>query len=171
MTSTEESFADFVRERSSVLLRTSYLLCAGDRGAAEDLLQDVLERMFCRWRRISGPPEPYARKALANAAANRWRSRSRRVTEAPLDDVLGPSEPGHEDGVIARAELVRALAALPPKMRTVIVLRYFEDFTEEQAAQALGCGKGTVKSQTSRGLARLRDLISPDASDLLEERR
>jgi hypothetical protein len=84
-------FELFVASRSTVLLRTAYLLCAGDRGAAEDLLQDVLERMYPKWRRIKGNPEAYARVALANASANRWRTRSRRVRETPL--TTAPPQP------------------------------------------------------------------------------
>jgi len=96
----EEGFAEFVRHRSGPLLHTAYLLCAGDRGAAEDMLQDVLERMYPRWRRVRGSPEAYARAALANAAANRWRRRSRRVAEAPLPaDVPAPALDGPEDAV------------------------------------------------------------------------
>src|SRR5918992_2282182 len=96
----EEGFAEFVRHRSGPLLHTAYLLCAGDRGAAEDLLQDVLERMYPRWRRVRGSPEAYARAALANAAVNRWRRHSRRVAEAPLSaDVPAPALDGPEDAV------------------------------------------------------------------------
>src|ERR1041384_5155834 len=82
----EADFTDFVTHRGAALLRTAFLLCGGDRTAAEDLLQDVLERAFPKWRRIRGRPEPYLRAALANTAANRWRSRSRRVREVPLSD-------------------------------------------------------------------------------------
>ncbi|HEY4458013.1 MAG TPA: sigma factor [Pseudonocardiaceae bacterium] len=80
----QDDFVDFVAHRSGALLRTAFLLCGGDQGAAEDLLQDVLERAFPRWHRIAGPPEPYLRAALANAATNRWRARSRRVAETTL---------------------------------------------------------------------------------------
>ncbi|MCO1579977.1 SigE family RNA polymerase sigma factor [Crossiella sp. SN42] len=162
----DEGFDAFVETRSTALLRTAYLLCAGDRGAAEDLLQDVLERTYGKWRRINTAPEAYVRAALANAAANRWRHRSRRVREAPLEDGVPPSLPGHEQQVADRDALLRALAELPHKMRTVVVLRYFDDLTEAQAAQALGCGVGTIKSQTSRGLARLRDLLDPVGAEL-----
>ncbi|GAB3908365.1 SigE family RNA polymerase sigma factor [Kibdelosporangium lantanae] len=153
-------FEQFVAYRSAILLRTAYLLCAGDRGAAEDLLQDVLERMYPKWRRIKGEPEAYARAALANAAANRWRWRSRRVREAPLEDHAHPVVGGPEQGVLDRDEVVRALGALPVRMRAVLVLRFFDDLTEAQTAAALGCGVGTVKSQTSRGLARMRALLA-----------
>ncbi|MBN6038733.1 SigE family RNA polymerase sigma factor [Amycolatopsis sp. 195334CR] len=152
-------FEGFVSARSPALLRTAYLLCGGDRGAAEDLLQDVLERMYPRWRRIRGEPEAYARAALANASANRWRRRSRRVAEAPLHDTAAPSVRGPEESVVDRDHVVRALAALPEKMRAVLVLRFFDDLSEADTAAAMSCSPGTVKSQTSRGLARLRELL------------
>lgn len=155
-------FELFVASRSTVLLRTAYLLCAGDRGAAEDLLQDVLERMYPKWRRIKGNPEAYARVALANASANRWRTRSRRVRETPL--TTAPAQPvrGPEKEVVDRDEVVRALGELPDRMRAVIVLRFFDDLSETDTATALGCSTGTVKSQTARGLAKLRDLLDED---------
>jgi RNA polymerase sigma-70 factor (sigma-E family) len=153
-------FEAFVNDRSAVLLRGAYLLCGGDRGAAEDLLQDVLARMYPRWRRIRGDPEAYARAALANAAANRWRRRARRVAEAPLEAAAQSGIAGPEHQVAERDSVVRALGELPARMRAVLVLRYFHDLTEAQTAAALGCGVGTVKSQTSRGLTRLRELLS-----------
>lgn len=159
----DRDFTEFVAYRSSALLRTAYLLCGGDRGAAEDLLQDVLERVYPRWRKISGNPEGYVRAALANAATNRWRRKARRVTEAPLEHAVSAGVAGHEQGVLARDQLVRAMHDLPPRMRTVLVLRFFEDMTEAQAADVLRCSVGTIKSQTSRGLAKLRELVAePD---------
>lgn len=158
----EADFTDFVTHRAPALLRTAYLLCGGDRGAAEDLLQDVLEKAFPRWRRIKGRPEPYLRAALANAAANRWRTRSRRVSEVPLADEAPPARPGPEQQVIEEDRVVRALRTLPPRMRAVLVLRYFDDMAEAEIAKALRCSTGTVKSQTSRGLARLRELLDDE---------
>lgn len=163
-----EGFTDFVRLRSGPLLRTAYLLCAGDRQAAEDLLQDVLERMYPRWRRISGSPEAYARVALANAAVNRWRRHSRRVVEAPLPDhTVGPTVAGPHESIGHHDDLLAALAQLPPRQRAAVVLRYFDDLSEADTAAALGCRVGTVKSQTARGLARLRAVLDsgvPDAA-------
>jgi RNA polymerase sigma-70 factor (sigma-E family) len=155
----EADFTDFVAHRAPELLRTAYLLCGGDRGAAEDLLQDVLERAYPRWRRIKGRPEPYLRAALANAASNRWRNRSRRVNEVPLDEATTTTRTGHEQQVIDHDQVVRALRQLPPRMRAVLVLRYFDDMSEADVAAALRCSIGTVKSQTSRGLVRLRELL------------
>lgn len=151
-----EDYDRFVVVAAPRLLRTAYLL-TGDRAAAEDLLQDVLERLFVAWPRVQDPL-PYARRALVHAAANRWRRKGRRrETELlPSHDVQVP------DATAAGAErdrVVRALAELPDRQRAVVVLRYFEDLTEAQAAEALGCSTGTVKSHGSRALQRLRHLL------------
>lgn len=133
----------------------------GDRSAAEDLLQDVLERMYVAWPRIDDPAA-YARRALVNASTNRWRLRGRRP-ERPLDDAPEPlvSDRTEEHG--RRDELVRAVACLPPRQRAVVVLRFLEDLSEAETARALGCTAGTVKSQTARALAKLRDLVGESA--------
>jgi RNA polymerase sigma-70 factor (sigma-E family) len=167
---TGPDFEEFVSTRSPVLLRTAYLLCGGDHGAAEDLLQDVLERVYPKWRRIRVNPESYVRAALANAAANRWRRRARRVAEVPLPAGIAPAVPGPEHGVANQDLVVRALGALPARMRAVLVLRFFDDLSEMDTAVALRCGVGTVKSQTSRGLARLRELLDNDAFSPAERR-
>jgi RNA polymerase sigma-70 factor (sigma-E family) len=163
----DAEFADFVTHRSPALLRTAYLLCGGDHAAAEDLLQEVLERVYPRWRRVRENPEAYVRVSLANAATNRWRHRGRRVKEAPLDwDSPQPHVASPEQQVLDQDLVVRALATLPPRMRAVLVLRFFDDLSETDTAAALRCGVGTVKSQTSRGLARLRELIAPSSLPL-----
>jgi RNA polymerase sigma-70 factor (sigma-E family) len=151
----EAGFTEFVQARSTALLRTAVLLAGGDRGHAEDLVQGVLERMYVRWDRIDGPPEAYARRALAHAAVNRWRTRRRRP-ELPL---LTEDAPDRDPAatVDLRDALVRALLTLPPRQRAVLVLRFLDDLPEEEVARALGCSVGTVKSQTSRALARLRE--------------
>jgi RNA polymerase sigma-70 factor (sigma-E family) len=151
----EAGFTEFVRASSTALLRTAVLLAGGDRGHAEDLVQGVLERMYVRWDRIDGPPEAYARRALTHAAVNRWRTRRRRP-ELPLltRDVTAQDRAADVD---LRDALVRALLTLAPRQRAVLVLRFLDDLPEEEVARALGCSVGTVKSQTSRGLAKLRD--------------
>jgi RNA polymerase sigma-70 factor (sigma-E family) len=159
----EADFTDFVTHRAPALLRTAFLLCGGDRGAAEDLLQGVLERAYPRWRRIQDKPEPYLRAALANAAANRWRARSRRVSEVSLDQATDPTRTGHEQQIVDHDQVVRVLGRLPARMRAVLVLRFFDDMSEADIAKALRCSTGTVKSQTSRGLTRLRELLTEDA--------
>lgn len=163
MAATDEwGFEQFVRGRSTSLLRTAYLL-TGDRGHAEDLLQGVLERTARRWSSIADSPDAYVRRALANAAVNRWRRH--RPHEVELHDVH--DRPGRDDieTVATRDALIRGLMALPTRQRAVLVLRYFDDLTEAETAAALGCSVGTVKSQASRGLDRLRLLVDPQSPE------
>ena len=153
----EAAFEDFVRGRAGALLRTAYLL-TGDRHTAEDLLQEVLERMYLRWPRID-EPEAYARRALLNRATNRWRLRRRRP-EAPMPAGTDPPAPDHADGVAVQTTVVAALRTLPPRQRAVVVLRYLDDLSESDVAHLLGCSVGTVKSHGARGLARLRTALA-----------
>ncbi|MBL7259117.1 SigE family RNA polymerase sigma factor [Paractinoplanes lichenicola] len=152
-------FDDFVRSRSTGLLRVAYLL-TGDRHAAEDLLQEVLEQMYVRWRRIEGAPEAYARKALVNRATNRWRWRARRP-ETPLGAEHERAGRDHGDDVAIRAAVLDALRDLPPRQRAAVVLRYLDDLPVHEVAEALGCTEGTVKSNSSRGLDRLKQVLGP----------
>jgi RNA polymerase sigma-70 factor (sigma-E family) len=153
-----ENFDAFVVGTSPRLLRTAFLL-VGDRNHAEDLLQEVLEKMYVGWMRIDDPLA-YAHRALVRRAQNRWRSRLRKpeTTWGDRDVAVDPVD------VEGRDALVRALLTLPHGQRAVIVLRYLQDLTTEQTARALGCSVGTVKSQTARALPRLRALL-----DLAEE--
>ena len=138
------------------LLRTAVLL-AGSHDEGEDLLQAALERVFRRWRTIRGDPEGYLRRTLYHLAADGWRRkgawRARMSLLRPLETL-----PDGTDAVDRRDHLVRLLRELPPRQRTAIVLRYWEELTEAEAAQAMGCSPGTVKSATSRGMRRLREL-------------
>lgn len=152
-------FDDFVRARSTGLLRVAYLL-TGDRHAAEDLLQDVLEQMYVRWRRIGDAPEAYARRALVNRSVNRWRRFTRRP-EAPLGRHDRPA-PDHSEDVVVRDAVVAALRDLPPRQRAAVVLRYLDDLPVHEVAAALGCSDGTVKSNAARGLDRLRAVLGPE---------
>jgi len=151
------SFEDFARARSGSLLRTALLL-TGQRAEAEDLVQIALERAYRHWPRIcrSEGPERYVRKILARASAERWRRLARRPERAMPAAEHGPVEQDRTNEIADRDYLLRALAALPPRQRAVVVLRYFDDLSEAETAQMLGCSLGTVKSQTARGLARLR---------------
>lgn len=149
-----ESFDAFVAARSPALLRSAYLLC-GDRGRAEDLVQTALAKVWVRWDRIGEMEhvEAYVRRVLFTGYAAWWR-RGRR--EVPVLDVPDGRRPDHAGGVGDRADVTAALRRLPKGQRTVVVLRYYEDMTEAQTAELLGCSVGTVKSQTARALARLR---------------
>jgi RNA polymerase sigma-70 factor (sigma-E family) len=146
-------FADFVNGRGPALQRTAYLL-TGDWGLAEDLLQTALAKSYLAWDSIRhGDPEGYVRKVLANTHATWWRRRWRGETPTShLPDSAAP-EHGHED----RLALAEALARLPRRQRAVVVLRFHEDMTEAAVAKALGISVGTVKSQTAKALAKLRE--------------
>jgi RNA polymerase sigma-70 factor (sigma-E family) len=152
----EAQFQEFVRARWSRLVRTAYLL-TGDAHHAEDLTQTALAKAYRSWRRVarSDNPEAYVRKMLVSCNSDRFRKR--RVAEALT---AAPPEVAGRDEAVARADersaLLGALAGLPPKQRAVIVLRYWEDLSEAEVAEILGCSPGTVKSQASKGLAKLR---------------
>ena len=157
----DPSFEAFVEARSTALLRTAYLL-TGDRGHAEDLLQTTLLRTALHWSRARESPDAYARRVLVNLSRDRIRSLFRRPREAPLPpdpDSLRAVDAGYEQ-VTERRVVVEALAKLPTRQRQVIVLRFVEDLSIEQTAALLGFSAGTVKSYTSRALARLRELLA-----------
>ncbi|GAA2712816.1 SigE family RNA polymerase sigma factor [Actinoplanes palleronii] len=147
----------FVAERGSALLATAVFL-TGSRVAGEDLLQAALERLMRKWHRVRGDPEGYLRRMLYHLAVDRWRVR-RRQPEVLMDVDPGSHPDGTED-LHLREVLLQALAALPPRQRVVLVLRYWEELSEAEIAAALGCSAGTVKSSASRGLARLRELTA-----------
>jgi RNA polymerase sigma-70 factor (sigma-E family) len=151
-----------IAERGPALLATATLL-AGGRAAGEDLLQGALERMMRAWRRIDGDREGYLRRTMYHLAVDSWRMRRRRP------EVLGafepPAQPDGTDRLDLRQALVQALGGLPPRQRAALVLRYWEQLSEAEAADVLGCSVGTVKSATSRGLARLRELTAAWAPD------
>ena len=162
---TEASFEDFVRARSDSLLRTALLLTGQRRAEAEDLLQLALERAYRHWPKICGSegPERYVRRILASASTDRWRRLARRPEHA-MPAGGGPVVPDRTGEIADRDYLLRALAALPPRQRAVLVLRYFDDLSEAETAAMLGCSLGTVKSQAARGQARLRDAAGAPAA-------
>jgi RNA polymerase sigma-70 factor (sigma-E family) len=138
------------------LVRVAYAV-SGDLGVAEDAVQTAFAKAYRSWRRVSRleAPEAYVRKMAVNEVLNsRRRAHIRReVTRAELPDATGPSS---YDGTLAHEEMWRAVSALPPRQRAVLVLRYYEDLSEQQIADVLGCRPGTVKSQSSAALASLR---------------
>lgn len=151
----EQAFGLFVAARSRHLLQTAYLL-TGDRHRAEDLLQTALTRAYLRWDRISSDdPEGYVRRILANAHIDWWRRKPWR--EQPTDVLPEAAVPDASDAVEVRDAVLTALATLPRRQRAVVVLRYYEDLSEAEIAETLGCSAGTVKSAASRAIARLRD--------------
>lgn len=150
-----EAFDAFARARTASLLRFAHLL-TGDPHRAADLVQDALERTALAWPRIRNrdDPEAYVRRIIVNRNVSIWR-RTRRehlVSEFP-DQAYEPRD--RYDAV-----LWAELAALPPRQRAVLVLRFYEDLGEARTAEVLGCSVGTVKSSTSRALARLRQRLA-----------
>lgn len=143
------TFDEFAAARTGALLRYAHVL-TGDRARAEDLVQDALAGLYRHWDRVGGgQPEQYARRSVLNGYLGRWRRIGRweqpAATAAPEAD-----GPDLAQDVVERDAMRRALAGLPPRMRAVIVLRFYEDMTEAQTAAALGVAVGTVKSTTAK---------------------
>jgi RNA polymerase sigma-70 factor (sigma-E family) len=170
------SFEAFVAARGAALLRTARLLCRAPEDA-EDVCQAALERAYRHWSRIRGDnPEPYVRRILVNLVINRARraallsfvtlgDHSDRTTDDPSARAApGAAAEADRDraAVEVRGALIAGLRALSPRQRAVLVLRYWEDMSEAQAGEILGCSVGTVKAHASRGLARLRELVDGD---------
>ncbi len=149
--------------RGPHLMRAAIAL-AGSRSDGEDLLQAALERLLRNYRRVDSDAEGYLRRTLYNLAADGWR---RRGVVRRWQPVLAAPE-GRSDGtdeVDIRDALVRMLAQLPPRQRVVIVLRYWEQLSEDETAAFLGCSPGSVKSAASRGMRRLRELAGATAAE------
>jgi RNA polymerase sigma-70 factor (sigma-E family) len=152
-----DGLTSLVEERGPALLATAVLL-TGSRAGGEDLLQAALERLMRAWRRVSEDREAYLRRTMYHLAVDRWRLRRRRPEVVAT--VEPPTQSDGTDRYDLRDALIRALATLPPRQRAVLVLRYWEQLSEAEAASVLGCSVGTVKSSASRGLARLRSLAT-----------
>jgi RNA polymerase sigma-70 factor (sigma-E family) len=147
------SFDDFVSARGDALWRSAWLL-TGDSHLAEDLVQTALAKSYGAWDRVGDPAgfEAYVRRALYTTYVSWWRRRWN--AERPTETLPETPEPGPD--IALRRDLLTALSTLPRGQRAVVVLRYFEDRSERETADTLGCSVGTVKSQTSRALAALR---------------
>jgi RNA polymerase sigma-70 factor (sigma-E family) len=163
-----EGFHDFVVARRSGLTSLAYLL-TGNQHAAEELVQEALVEAARRWRRIAagGDPEPYVRRIVYTRHVDWWRRVGRREIHrfetadvASTEDVAGSAD--------ARVVLRAALGRLTPRQRAVLVCRFFEDRTEVETAQVLGCSVSTVKSQTRHALRRLRELAPDLVSGFVE---
>jgi RNA polymerase sigma-70 factor (sigma-E family) len=169
-----EQFERFVTETSDRLLRTAYLV-VWDLGEAEDLVQDCLSKVARRWPRVRAMDQPYAyaRRVLINLALDGAVRRSRRREEVAIEyEPVDRRSEADLRQVEDAATLTPALGQLPPRQRAVLVLRYFEDLTEEQTAALLGCSVGTVKATTSHAFSKLRlsDLRPLSELPLLKER-
>ena len=155
----DDGFDAFVRRHGQALCRTAFLL-TGDHHLAEDLVQVALAKVAGRWTRIvaSGDPMPYVRTTLLRTAIA-WRRR-RWHGEVPTETL---PDRGAVDAPIDRREQVRAaLLELPRRQRAVVVLRFYDDLSEAETARLLGCSVGTVKSQSAKARAHLRELLGHD---------
>ena len=162
----ESDFDAFVEGRSPALLRSAYLLVQ-DEGLAEDLLQTALIKAWFAWGRIQDP-EAYVRRIMVTTSASWWRRRWHRETPT---EVHGEPPAGSGDHEPADAQdLWVAIGHLPRRQRAVVVLRYLEDRSEVETASLMGCSVGTVKSQCSKALVKLRSDVAL-ASDIEEGSR
>ena len=164
----DEEFTEFVHAAWPGLYRTAYLML-GEHQLAEDLVQSALAKTYASWHRVREPEAApaYARVVLANTAASWFRRRSWR-NEHP-SEIL--PETGHEHDPSDRPAVVDALRTLPPRQRAVVVLRYYDDLSVRDVAHALGISEGTVKSQTSDALNRLRLLLGDAVVSMTEGAR
>ena len=148
-------FRDYVSTRGRALLRTAFLL-TGNLADAEDLLQAALAKTYLAWDRIEdrGALDGYVRRAMVNTHISWWRRR--RVQEFPTDELPDRAVADHAGDSDLTETLRAAIDRLPQRMRTAVVLRYYEDMTEAEVAERLGVSLGTVKSTVSRAVAKLR---------------
>lgn len=166
----DTDFDEYVVTRSGALLRLAYLL-TGDGHRAEDLVQDTLERLCRRWSRMTHVVDPhaYARKILLNQHLS-WR-RKRASSELVVADLPERSGEDETEAVGVRHLLWQRIGALPPRQRAVVVLRYYEDLSDADIAEALGISAGTVRSTAMRALTKLRSHPDLMSATLAEESR
>ena len=161
----DAAFEEWARARTPALLRAGYLL-TGHQHSAEDLTQATLERVAGAWRRIDDP-DAYARQVMYRVQVSWWRRR--RVPETITDSVPETGQVDETASADLRVSLAGALRRLTSGQRAILVLRFYEDLSEGEAAAALGCSVGNVKSQTHRALAALRR-SAPELAELVGRR-
>lgn len=162
------AFSDLVATRSAALLRTAYLV-VGDHQLAQDLVQESLVKTYVAWPRLRdvSKAEAYARRTIVTTAIS-WRRR-RSFHERPVLAIPEQAQPDRTDALATHDLIWAQVRALPPRQRAALVLRYYEDLSESETAQLMGCAVGTVKSQVSAGLDRLRQRMGPGVSGLLAD--
>jgi RNA polymerase sigma-70 factor (sigma-E family) len=155
----DAEFTEYLAVRQPTLLRTAYLL-TGDRHQAEDVLQTSLAKLYLAWDKVHdrGAVDAYVRRIMVNENNSLWR-RAWKKREWATDEVPegAPHHDAYDDGT--NDQLWQVVQTLPPKARAVVVLRYYEQMSEAEVADALGISVGTVKSQCSRALAALRERV------------
>jgi RNA polymerase sigma-70 factor (sigma-E family) len=156
----EQDFRVFVQEFAESLHRTAYLLC-GDWHQADDLVQEALAKAYSNWRKVqrADSPSAYVRRILINESRRTWR-RNRHSAAQPGVYPADFAEADMSDKVVDRAELIEALQSLTARQRATVVLRFLEGLSERETAAILRCSLGTVKSQTSRALVKLKSVLN-----------
>jgi RNA polymerase sigma-70 factor (sigma-E family) len=149
-------FERFIRDRGPDLLRFTSAVCA-DRALAEDVLQEVLIRLHPRWADIQamGAPETYVRRCLVNEYLT-WRRKWARIVPREVLPTVHAHQLDHADAHADRAVLMTELAALPPRQRAVLVMRFYGGHSDDEIADVLGCRPATVRGYASRALKALR---------------
>jgi RNA polymerase sigma-70 factor (sigma-E family) len=162
------AFAVLVEARSTALLRFAYVV-VGDHQLAQDLLQEALVKAYVAWPRLrdASSAEAYVRRTVVTTAIS-WRRR-RSFHEPPTDSVPDRYEPDATDRLATQDVLWEQVCGLPPRQRTALVLRYYEDLSEAETAELMGCSVGTVKSQVATALSKLRDRVGTDSGVLFPE--
>ena len=164
---TIREFDAFVRARTPSFLRLGYLL-TGDQHLAEDLVQSALARTLIAWPRLHTSAEAYTRTTMYHLQVSWWRRP--KLAESLSGNMPDSTAADNTADTAFRLTLQQALLRLTPRQRAVLVLRYFEDRSEAEAAAVLNCSIGTVKSQTARALTRLRT-VAPELTELYREAR
>jgi RNA polymerase sigma-70 factor (sigma-E family) len=159
------TFEEFARARLPAVLAFATVL-AGQRATAEDLAQEVLIKVHARWDQIGqlDRPELYVRKMILNEFLS-WRRRSWRLVPAGDSELTAASMPDHAARYAEHAAMLDDIARLPRRQRAVLVLRYYEDRSDAEIADLLGCAPGSVRAYASRALAALRVELRPKPLD------
>ena len=162
MSDRDADFTAYLEARQGRLLRTAYLLSGGDQHQAEDLLQTALAKLYLAWDKVRdrGSVDAYARRILVNENNSMWRRPWRRrehVTDFAAAGAPAGTPVLHEYDEGLGDTVWQLVQTLPRRARAVVVLRYYEQLTEAETAEALGISVGTVKSQTARAMASLRE--------------
>ena len=160
----DAAFTEYFAARSEIMRGTAYLLC-GDWHRAEDLVQVTFTKLYLAWRRVGRHEalDAYTRQTLIRTFLSERRRgwfRVERVSDEPGAGTAGAAGVAAPPGVEDREVLLAALTRVPPRQRAVLVLRYWEDLSVEDAARLLKCSTGTVKSQAARGLQTLRAVLA-----------
>jgi RNA polymerase sigma-70 factor (sigma-E family) len=156
-----DGYGELFAAHQTTIYRFVSVLCGDDR-LAEEITAEVFARVLPKWRRgVIDDPLPYLRRAAVNELRSRWRRRAHERRVARVQTSQRTIPPSGER-VELREPLLAALSQLPPRQRAVVVLRYCEDMSEADVATTLAMAPGTVKSQASRGLARLRQLVDKE---------